>query len=90
MEKSENLKEEIQSRIVMDYIFVDISSIDSPRYVMVSTNEMRKLLKSSVEDWIKNSNHRRQIGEMLRTETKKQRWSLTFDEILPYETRECA
>lgn len=79
---------EIQERIICDFVFVDISSLDKPRFFVVPMKEVQRLLRESVKDWMQNSKHlRKPLDEMIRTETKKQSWSLTLDEVLAFEDK---
>ena len=77
--------EEIQKKILSDFVFVDISNPEKPRFFVVPLEEMRKVIKTSIEEWIYHSTHRKSIEEMKRTEKKKQQWTLDLGDIIRYE-----
>lgn len=80
-------EEEIQKRILCDFVFVDISDADKPRFFVVPLKNMKDIVKKNIETWMYNQRHKKTIEEMKKTEEKKQQWVLDLDEISGYEDK---
>jgi hypothetical protein len=79
-------EQEIQKRILCDFVFVDISNSDNPRFFIIPLKEMRRVIKISIEEWI-HQPHKKPIEEMKKTEEKKQQWTLGLEDIEKYENK---
>lgn len=79
--------DEIKKKIITDYVFVDISDPEKPRFFVVSQDEMKKVVKKSVEDYMYTSTHKRPIEEMKKTEVSKQQWTVWIDDLVPFENK---
>jgi len=78
-------EQEIQKKIMSDFVLVDISKPDKPRFFIVPLEEMKIVVKKNIEQWMYNSPHRKSIVEMKKNEEKKQQWVLDLDDIEKYE-----
>jgi hypothetical protein len=78
-------KQEIQRKIPTDFVFVDISDYNKPRFFIVPMMEMRDLVKRHIETYIQKSKHRIPIEEMMKKETKKQGWVVKPNDIQKFE-----
>lgn len=78
-------EQEIQKKILCDYVFVDILSPDKPRFFVVPQEEMKQVLKESIESWIFPIRSGKSFEEMKRTEKKKQLWTVDLDNLEEYE-----
>ncbi|MCW3998878.1 MAG: hypothetical protein NWE93_01405 [Candidatus Bathyarchaeota archaeon] len=76
---------EIKKKIIMDYVFVDLSDMEKPRFFVLSKDETKRVLKESIEYYINNSKHRIPIEEMIKNETSKQQWTIYVDDLIPFE-----
>ena len=77
--------EEIQKKILCDFVLVDISNPEQPRFFVIPQEEMKSVVKKSIEEWMYRTSHRKSIEEMKKTEEKKQQWTLDLDDIGKYE-----
>ena len=77
--------EEIQKKILSDFVFVDISNLAQPRFFVIPQEEMKSVVKKSIEKWIYRTPKRKSVKETKRTEEKKQLWTLDLDDIVKYE-----
>lgn len=78
-------QQEIQRKILTDFVLVDISDYDRPRFFVVPMTKMRELVKKNLEHYIDKAEHRKPIDEMIKTETKKQGWAVKLKDVEEYE-----
>jgi hypothetical protein len=74
---------EVDRKILSDFIFVDISIDGSPSFFILPRDEMRLLLKKTIQKWI-DGNHRKPIEDMIRDEKKKQQWAIATEDLTKY------
>jgi hypothetical protein len=77
--------QEIQRKIMSDFVFVDISNLEHPRFFVIPMEEMRRVIQKSIEEWMYRTPHKKSIAEMKKTEKKKQQWTLDLEDIEEYE-----
>lgn len=86
-------EEQIDEKIMADFVFVDISEVDKPRYFIVGDTELKHLLKSVVTKWGDKHGRRqglswKDIVEREKAEKRKPNlWALRLDHIESYEGR---
>jgi hypothetical protein len=68
--------QEIQRKMLSDFVCVDISNPEHPRFFVVPLEEMRRVVQKSIEEWMYRTPHKKSIEEMKKTEEKKQQWTL--------------
>jgi len=83
----------IESKILADFIFVDISSPDKPNYFIVSEKEMKDILKSKINLWAHQYQKRKTYNweQMLEEEEREKRntkpWTLKLCDIEDYRDK---
>jgi hypothetical protein len=86
-------RDKINEKVMSDFVFVDISELDKPRYFIVSITELKTILTSSIK---KNSNkygerHQQSWEEILEHEREEKRhphlWAFKLVDIEAYENR---
>lgn len=80
-------EQEVQRKIVTDFVFVDISDPDNARFFIVPMTDMKTLVRKNIENWTYGTRHRKPLEEMKKTEEKKQQWVLDLEEIEEYENK---
>jgi len=79
-------EEKINEKIVCDYVFVDVSSLDSPRFFTVPKNELKEVLKDVVGDYIHKTRHRKPLEELMASE-KTHNWVVDLNRIMKFEEK---
>jgi hypothetical protein len=77
--------------ILCDFVFVDISNPDKPRYFLLSDAEIKNLLKSKTENYLSKYKNRynltlKEILEREKNEERKpQLWAVNLSDLEKYE-----
>lgn len=88
-----NHVEKINEHVISDFVFVDISELDRPRFFVVSDKDLKAILTSSIKKCINEFGERHQQSwqDMLEREHKEGRkpnlWALKLRDIEAYENR---
>lgn len=86
-------REKIKEKITSPFVFVDISDPDKPNYFIVSDEDLKSLLQSSIERYVSGLGQKRGLSweEMLETERASKRkadlWVVRLSDIEAYKSR---
>jgi len=84
-------EEKIDERIICPFVFVDISDINNPRYYILMKDEVKNLIKETIERYIEEyqNKHKMTFREMLEMEERTKRradlWVLKLSNIEKYK-----
>ena len=86
-------EQKIENKILSDFVFVDVSDPDKANYFIVSKQEMKDLLKSSINLWAHQYQQRHTLNweQMLEKEEtggkKPNPWVIKLSDIEEYKDR---
>jgi len=84
-------EKKVEEKILCDFVFVDISNPDNPKYFLLSDEEMKNVLKSHIKKYLNEFKKRRDLTlEQLFDKEEKEKWKaqlwvIKLNEIEKYE-----
>jgi len=86
-----NYKMKIKEKILADFIFVDISNVEEPRYFVLTKMQIRNTIRTRIRNYIRQyqEKHAMTLEQMLQKEKEQNRkpdlWTLKLTEIDKFE-----
>lgn len=83
-------KQKMNEKILCDFIFVDISNLNKPRYFILSKEELKKVLISFFKKLIKNHQRKHhltftELKKDMEKQKKPELWVIKLGDIEKYE-----
>lgn len=82
--KLKEYEEKIDEKILCDFVFVDISDLNKPRFFTIPKSDLKEALKRSIKKYIDKVKHRKPLVELMAAE-KPHNWAIDLGTLTDYE-----